>query len=169
MSQGELLTREDLRRRGWSKLMLKTLLPTPDLERDGGQKLPTPLWASATIAELEAKPDIDERLRATLQEREAGAANTARQKAGQLQKEIQVGGRGKSGDCDCATAQMLADALMHRWAYDLALVCANGDSQVAHAALGRVDLDLERPGRSLALAVKEATAMRREATTETRR
>ena len=102
MSQGELLTREDLRRRGWSKLMLKTLLPTPDLERDDGQKLPTPLWASATIAELEAKPDIDERLRATLQEREAGAANTARQKAGQLQKEIQVGGRGKSGDCDCA-------------------------------------------------------------------
>lgn len=169
MPQGELLTREDLRGRGWSKLMLKTLLPPPDLERDDGHKFLTPLWTSATIAELEAKPDIEERLRVTLQERQAGAANTARQKSGQLQRAVHVGGLGKSEACDCATAQMLADALMHRWAYDLALVCANGDSQVAHAALGRVNLDLERPGRSLALAVKEATAMRRETATATPR
>ena len=160
MLEAELLTREDLRGRGWSKLMLKTLLPVPDVERDEGNKLPTPLWSLATIAALETNPEIAKRLEATIQERNVGAANTARQKAGQVQVLAQIHGSKPAGGCNCAAAQLLADALMHRWAYDLALVVAGGDQQAAHAALGRINLDLERPGSSLAAAVREAAAIR---------
>ena len=119
------LTHIDLRARGWSRKMCRLLLPEPE-ETVGPPQHLMAVWSLATIQEVEARDDVQGWIRDTLQHR---VENLSRQLPA----------------CQCGLLSQLGQAMVHRLAYKVALVVADGDPLAALQALSTRQLALVDP------------------------
>ena len=109
------LTRIELRARGWSKQMCRSLLPPPETTI-GSPRNSVAVWSLATIQEMELRPEVQAWIRSTLQERME-----------QLGHQLPA--------CQCGLLSQLGQMMVRQLAYEVALVAADGNRQAALAML----------------------------------
>lgn len=119
------LTRTDLRARGWSKTMCRSLLPKPE-DTIGPVQRPTEVWSLATVQDIENRDDVQAWIRETLQER---VENLGRQLPA----------------CQCGLLSQVGQAMVRHLAYEVALVANGGDRVAALQALAASNLSLADP------------------------
>ena len=119
------LTHADLRARGWSKMMCRTLLPEPE-ETIGPPQHLMAVWSLATVQEIEGRDEVQVWIRDTLQLR---AENLSRQLPA----------------CQCGLLSQVGQVMVRHPAFELALVATGGDRVATLQALATKNLSPDDP------------------------
>lgn len=119
--QGDFLSAPQLRARGWSQGMIRSLLGQV-VDRNAGDKAGGErLWSIERIERLEATPEIQDRILSHLRQYRDDQLDRVRQ-------------------CDCPAVGLVSSALLAQWGYAVALEASGGDEETALRALRAHDV-----------------------------